>query len=522
MESPVKKETIRVRFPPSPTGFLQLGNIRTALFNFVFAKNNQGTFVLRIEDTDPERSKSEYEKDILESLKWLGLQWDEGPDIGGNFGPYRQSEKLEVYEKYLKKLLDEGKAFYCFCPEEELEVQRQYQLSQGQPSVYSGKCRNLSQAEVEENLRQRKSANIRFKNEAQQPIVFQDLIRGKIEFEPKLIGDFSIARNLRAPLYNFSVVVDDSEMKITHVIRGEDHISNTPKQVLIQEALGFLRPKYAHLPMILAPDHSKLSKRHGSVSVQDYRENGYLPEALINFVALLGWHPTDEKEVFSLNSLIKEFSLERVQKAGAVFNQQRLDWLNGFYIRNLSLKNLTEKCLPYLLEAGLIKISQESFPAQLIEVPIEEKPRELKYEVLETGEIVEFEHLTKTVFLYQQRLKKLSEIVELVDFFFKGKLVFASSLLAWKEMTDKELNEILEKLIRILEKVKLEDWQKENLENLLLPEAEKVGDRGKLLWPFRVALTGKEASAGPFEVAAVLGKDKTLKRLKQALELLEK
>ena len=545
---------IRTRFAPSPTGFLQLGNIRTALFTYLFARKNQGVFILRIEDTDKERSKPEYEKDILETMKWLGLNWDEGPEVDGGFGPYRQSEKLDVYEKYLRQLLEENKVFYCFCPEEELEIQRQYQLSQGQPMIYSGKCRDLSPAAAQENFRQGKKAIIRLKNNQGEKTVFDDLIRGRIEFEPGLIGDFSIAKGLREPLYNFSCVIDDFDMKITHVVRGEDHVSNTPKQILLQQALGFPTPKYAHLSMILAPDRSKLSKRHGAVPVREYREEGYLAEALINFLVLLGWHPEDEREIFSLKSLPKEFSLERVQKSGAVFNQLRLDWLNGFYLRNLSLESLTEKCLPYLIKAGLIKVSAESIPAQLIPVPTEEKWREQKYEISELSlskkvselslpkkveesqEIVEFDYLTRVVGLYQQRLKKLSEIVELTDFFFKDKIVYSFELLRWKEMKDKEIKESLSVAEKTLEKVKTEDWQKQNLETVLLAAAEKTGpkvqqadfrvkdrgDRGYLLWPLRVALSGKKASASPFEITEVLGQEKTLKRIKQAKMLLEK
>lgn len=513
----IKAEIVRTRFAPSPTGFLQLGNVRTALFAYLFARKNQGVFILRIEDTDKERSKPEYEKDILETMKWLGLNWDEGPEADGSFGPYRQSEKLDVYEKYLRNLLEEGKAFYCFCPEEELEIQRQYQLSQGQPSVYSGKCCALSASEVEDNLRQGKPAIIRFKNQKADPIVFKDLIRGEISFDPRLIGDFSIARDPRSPLYNFSCVVDDFDMQITHVIRGEDHISNTPKQMLLQQALGFPSPQYAHLSMILAADRSKLSKRHGAVPAREYRSEGYLAEALVNFLALMGWHPDDEREVFSLNSLVKEFALERVQKSGAVFNQARLDWLNGFYLRNLSLANLTEKCLPFLIQAGLLKAVELTL--QLMPLPTEENWQAHQYEIGETNEMVDFDYLAKIVSLYQQRLKKLSEITLLVDFFFKKELIFEPALLRWKEMTDSEIKDSLGKLEKITDKIKAEDWQKENLESVLLPEAEKIGDRGRLLWPLRVALCGKESSAGPFEIAALLGREKTIQRIQAARKM---
>jgi len=349
-----KPGEVRTRFAPSPTGYLHIGLARTCLFNYLFAKKNEGVFILRIEDTDIERSGREYEKDILESLKWLGIEWDEGPDVGGEHGPYRQSERLNIYAKYLERLLAEDKAYYCFCSEEELEVQRQYQLSIGEAFRYSGKCANLSKEEAQRLLSQGKPAVIRFRVPSKK-IEFNDLIRGKLEFEISLMGDIVIAKNLTTPLYNFACVVDDFEMKISHVIRGEEHISNTPKQILLQKALNFPLPQYAHLPIILAPDRTKLSKRYGAVGISQYKKEGYLPEALVNFMAFLGWNPGGEREIYSMPSLIKEFSLERVQKGGAIFNIKRLDFLNSFYIRQRSVEKLTELCLPYLIEAGLIE-----------------------------------------------------------------------------------------------------------------------------------------------------------------------
>jgi len=274
--------------------------------------------------------------------------------------------------------------------------------------------------------------------------------------------------------------------------------------------------------MILASDRSKLSKRHGAVSVLAYRDEGYLPEALINFLVLLGWHPEDDREIFTMKGLVMEFSLERVQKSGAIFNQQRLDWLNGFYLRNLSLENLTEKCLPFLIQSGLIKVSQESVPVQLIPIAIEEPWKEQQYEIVKTKEIVGFDYLGKIVSLYQQRLKKLSEIIEMVDFFFEEQITFPTNLLKWKEMTNEEIKGSLELLEKVLGGISPEAWTKENLESILLPEAEKIGDRGKLLWPLRVSLCGKQSSAGPFEIADVLGKDKTIKRIQQVIKIISK
>ena len=363
-------------------------------------------------------------------------------------------------------------------------------MSIGEAPKYSGKCSNLAKETVKKYIAEKKPSIIRFRTPSKK-VSFDDLIRGRLEFDTGLIGDMVIAKDLRTPLYNFAVVIDDFEMKISHVIRGEDHIPNTPKQILIQETLGFQRPKYAHLPLILGTDRTKLSKRHGAVSISVYRKEGYLPEALINFMAFLGWNPGEEREIYSLPSLVKEFSLDKVQKGGAIFNIKRLDFLNGFYIRQKSIDRLTEACLPYLKESGLI-----------------------------SEEVVDLEYLKKIVAIYQERLKKLSEISELTDFFFKDKLEYDKSLLKWGEMSDKEILSSLEKLEKLLSKIKPEDWTKENLENLLLLEAEKTGgDRGRLLWPLRVALTGKEASAGPFEVAEILGKEKTIQRLKEAKEL---
>ena len=483
-----KPGAVRVRIAPSPTGYLHLGLARTALFNYLFAKQNQGSFVLRIEDTDQERSSTEFEKDIIDNLKWLGLEWSEGPDIDGVYGPYRQSQRTKIYRKYIEKLLAEKKAYYCFCSEDELEAQRQYHMSIGEAPRYSGKCAGLPEATVKKYLKEGRDSVIRFKVPAKK-VTFNDLIRGKLEFESELLGDIIIAKDLETPLYNFAVVVDDFEMRISHVIRGEEHISNTPKQMLLQEALGFSYPIYAHLPLILGTDRSKMSKREGATAVSEYRKDGYLPESLVNFMAFLGWNPGDEREIYSLASLVKEFSLEKVQKAGAVFNLKRLDFLNGFYLRQKSIEKLNQLCLPYLKEAGLIK----------------------------EGDVLS-EDTSKMVSLYQERLKKLSEIVELTDFFFKEKLEYDKDLLKWKDMSGKEVKESLDKSEKILSKIKEGDWNRESLGDVLLKEAEKGRDRGELLWPLRVALTGKEASAGPFEVAEVLGREKTLKRIKEAKE----
>ncbi len=481
----IKPGEVRTRIAPSPTGHFHIGSARTALFNYLFSKKHKGSFVLRIEDTDQERSSAEFEKDIMESLKWLGLNWDEGPDTEEKYGPYRQSQRTDIYKKYMEKLIVEDKVYYCFCSEQDLEAERQYQMSQGLTPHYSGQCASLDKKTVKKYLDEKRPSIIRFRI-AQKKVAFEDLIRGHLEFDASLMGDMVIAKSLDSPLYNFAAVIDDFEMKISHIIRGEDHISNTPKQILLQEALGFPQPLYAHLPLILGEDRAKMSKREGSASVYDFRKEGYLPEALINFMAFLGWNPGDEREIYSLPSLIKEFSLEKIQKGGAIFNIKKLDFLNGFYIRQRSTEKLAELCLPYLAAAGL---------------PIK----------------TESDDLVKIVSLYQERLKKLSEIVELADFFFKDKLDYEKDMLKWKEMSDKEIKDSLDKTEKLLSKIG--EWRKEKLEEVLSEEAEKTNNRGAILWPLRVALTAKEASAGPFEIAEILGKEKTLKRIKEAKEL---
>jgi len=453
-----KKQEIRTRFAPSPTGPFHIGSARTALFNYLFTKKNKGVFVLRIEDTDLNRSDKKYEKDILDNLKWLGLEWNEGP--------FYQSERTEIYKKYIKKLLDSGHAFYCDHTLEELEKEKKEQMKKKEAPRHI--CNRKGKA---------KKGIIRFSC-PDKKVIFNDLIRGKLEFEGSLFGDISIAKDENTPLYNLAVVIDDAEMGINHIIRGEDHIPNTPKQILIYETLGFDLPQFAHLPLILGSDKSKMSKRHGNVSVKQYRKEGYLSEAMINFMVLLGWNPGTEKEIFSLEELVEEFSLERVHKGGAIFNIQRLDWINGQYIRQMSLDELTKKCLPFLPEN------------------------------------TNFEYAKKIISLEKERIKKLSEIGEITNFFFEDELKYDSELLIWKKMSLKEVG----KNLKILEEVllKTEDFDQKSLEQTIAPLREKYGT-GELLWPLRVALSGQKASPGPFEIMEILGKEKTLQRVKEAI-----
>ncbi len=508
---------IRTRMAPSPTGSLHIGTARTALFNFLFAQKNKGDFILRIEDTDQKRSEKKWEEDIVNYFEWLGISWSEGP--------YRQSERTNIYIKYLKQLLKEKKAYYCFCTEEELEAHKQYLISIGEPPVYNEKCADLSEEEIENNFKNNKKATVRFKVPSQKIKVF-DLIKGELNFDTGLIGDMVIAKNIKETikdknweeiqcLYNFVVVVDDFEMEVTHVIRGEDHISNTPKQVLIQESLGFSQPEYAHLPLILGTDKSKLSKRNATVSVREYKEKGYLSEAIVNFMVLLGWNPGDNREIFSLENLIKEFSITKVQKSGAIFNIQKLDYLNGFYIRKKPLQEITKMCIPYLIDGGLVVpiFKEKQYPPAYGAMEIVQK-----YKIQETNEEVSLSYLEKIISLHQERLKVLSEIVEFTDFLFKDKINYSKDLLMWKDMSDKEIKENLCLLKELLSKIEKNDWTYKIIQENLLPEAEKAKNRGYLLWPLRASLTGKKASAGPFEIAELLGKDKTIKRIEEAIK----
>jgi len=492
-KTPQKLFAPRVRLAPSPTGWFHVGTARTALFNYLFARKNGGKFILRIEDTDKIRSKKIYEDNIIEGLKWLDLEWDEGPGKEGDFGPYRQSQRLAIYAQYLQQLLAEGKAYYCFCTQEELEAQKQDLVSRGLPPKYSGKCRNLPETTVNQYLKDKKPAIIRIKMPSI-TLKFNDLIRGEVEFNLDLIGDIVIAKSLREPLYNFTVVVDDYLMKITHIIRGEDHISNTPKQIIIQEALGFPRPIYAHLPMILGPDRAKLSKRHGAMALTDYRKLGYLPEAINNFLALLGWHPYGEEEIMSLEELINRFELERVQKGGAIFNIQKLNWFNSQYLKNLPAEKIFEYFSDYLLNYA----PQKDF---------------LRSDADYLNKILEVELL---------RINKFSDLFEISDFFFKKTIEYPKELLSWKGESESEIKQALDASYSVLEAINDEDFNRINLQSKFYAFIESnsayQGNRGKLLWPLRVALSGQKDSPGPFEIAEVLGKKETIKRIKQAVE----
>lgn len=344
-------KNIKVRFAPSPTGPLHIGGARSALFNHLFTIHQGGEMVLRIEDTDLDRSRREYEEEIIESLKWLGISWTEGVDIGGENEPYRQTERRAIYEEYVNKLIESGQAYYCFCTEEELEAERQALLANGQIVRYSGKCRDLDQEEIAKKLESGIKPAIRFKVPANRIYVVNDLVRGRINFESDNEGDFIILKSDGLPTYNFAVVIDDVLMGISHVIRAEEHLSNTPRQLMIYDALNFKRPEFAHISLILGSDRQKMSKRHGATSLIQYREMGYLPEALFNFLALMGWSPEGEEEVLSREEISRAFTLDRVAKSPAVFDLNKLNWLNQQYIKKLELEELKNLLIPYMLDS---------------------------------------------------------------------------------------------------------------------------------------------------------------------------
>src|SRR5579864_1085072 len=346
---------VRVRFAPSPTGQLHVGNARTALFNWLLARGHGGTLILRIEDTDAERSTRESEVSMLRDLRWLGLDWDEGPDIGGPRGPYRQSERQHLYQSYASELLNNGAAYYCFCSTAQLEAERQNALAAGRPARYAGTCRHLTRDLAEARIAAGERPAIRFRIPDQRDVVFRDVVRGDVRFQTDVIGDPVIIRADGTPAYNFAVVVDDALMEVTHVIRGEDHISNTPRQILVYEALGFTAPVFAHLALVMGPDHSPLSKRHGVTSVAEFRARGYLPEALVNYLALVGWSPRDgdDAELMPVEELARRFSLDRVGHSAGVFDEEKLAWVNRHYLKAADPIRLAELSVPFFIEAGV-------------------------------------------------------------------------------------------------------------------------------------------------------------------------
>ena len=478
---------IRVRFAPSPTGFMHVGNARTALFNYLFARHNKGKLILRIEDTDTERHSEEAVNVIYEALKWMGIEWDEGPDIGGNFGPYRQSQRLDIYKEYIDKLKEKGLVYECFCTQEELEAMRQEQLKRGEPPRYTGKCRHLTEEQKKKFLEEGRKPVLRFKVPEDRTIVFNDLIKGRISINSKQLGgDFVIVRSNGMPVYNFVVVIDDALMEITHVIRGEDHISNTPKQILLYEALGFKTPEFAHLPMILGKDRSKLSKRHGSTSVREFKEKGYLPEAFTNFLALLGWYPKDGKEILSMEELIERFDIKDVNSAPAVFDTTKLNWMNQVYIRNYPIEKLTDLIIPYLQKAGY---NINNFDRKWLE---------------------------KVVEITREYFTVLSDAPEYMEVFLKDEFNFEEKALNFMKESENRLK-VVEELLKTLESQE-EEITEETFKKTVKQVGKTLNVKGKeLFMPIRIALTGKMSGVEVPILAETLGKERVIKRLRYTL-----
>jgi nondiscriminating glutamyl-tRNA synthetase len=477
---------IRVRFAPSPTGYLHIGNVRTALFNWLFARHNQGDFILRIEDTDLERSSREYEKGVLQDLSWLGLDWDEGPDIGGEYGPYRQSERLNLYKSYAHKLLEEGKAYYCFCSSEELQEERSNALKEGRPPRYSGKCRKLSPDKVEQALKANQPAALRFKvNEG--IVAFTDLVRGKISFDTREIGDFIILRSDGIPPYNFAVVIDDNLMQINYVIRGEDHISNTPKQILLYKALGFPLPQFAHLSMILGKDRTPLSKRHGVTSLAQFRKAGFLPDAMRNYLTLLGWSSPDEEEILSTSKIIAEFSLSRVSRSPAIFDIDKLKWMNANYLRKMDHNELVSQALPYLRAANYL--DQEP----------DEDTKGLLAEMIEA---------------VSDHISTLAELPEELKIFFHFDVKQAIQSPEIKQMFEQEKAlKVIEKIFSAIENT--EELSFDLFKEIAVAVGKEVGSKGSELYhPIRAAITGKFSGPELKKIIPILEKGNNLTRIK--------
>lgn len=481
-------KNIRTRFAPSPTGFLHIGGLRTALYCYLFARKNNGTLVLRIEDTDRSRLVDGSVDNIISSLKWAGIDYDEGPIKDGKFGPYFQSKRLEIYHKYVDGLLKSGHAYHCFCTKDRLDEVRAAQRQNKQPTKYDGYCLGLSEKELAGKIKEKGDSVVRLKVPKDQIISFDDVVRGTVSIKSSEVDDQVLLKSDGFPTYHLANVVDDHLMEITHIIRGEEWLSSTPKHVLLYKAFGWDIPSFSHLPLLLNEDKSKLSKRQNDVSVGDYIEQGYLPEAVVNFVALLGWNPGDDKEVLSMDDMINQFSLEKVHKAGAVFDRTKLDWINGLYIRNLSNEELYTKSVQYYNNAKI--------------------------------DVSDKEYVMKIVGLEKTRIKIISELPELTRHFFEGNLEYSKDLLKWKKGTLLEARQRLESIRKyILEYTG--DWNLEVLESLIKEfiQSNELG-MGNTLWPLRFALCGKEKSPSPFELLYVLGSDRALKRIGHAISLL--
>ncbi len=490
---------VRVRFAPSPTGFLHVGGARTALYNWLFARHHKGTFIIRIEDTDEARSTDESMNAIISGLGWLGLNWDEGPLADnpsketGPAGPYFQMARGEIYREHLDLLLKTGHAYPCFCSKEDLEQMRNKALLLKKPPKYDERCRHLSEKEREEKLNSKASHVFRLARPLKGEVQFEDVVKGSLRFDNELLDDFVIMKSSGVPTFMFAGAVDDHLMKITHVIRGDDHLSNTPRQIQIYDALGWKeKPVFAHISMIHGPDGARLSKRHGATAVEEFRRLGYLPEVMLNYLALLGWSTSDSQQLFdpkdNFKELVEKFELERCQKSPAVFDMEKLKWMNGVYIRKFSKTELLDRCWPFLKEAGLVN---------------------------EEGNEAEKDYLRDALSLEQEKMVLLSEAPGLVDFFVKDEVVFAPEAVE-KVLKKETAPMVLAEILKIFSG--LPSLTAENTEKACRDLAAKEGlKNGDVFHPVRVSVSGRTKGPSLFHMLEVMGKDRVLKRIQQVL-----
>lgn len=479
---------IRVRFAPSPTGPFHIGGARSALFNWLYAKNTGGKLVLRIEDTDLKRSSKESEENIKAALKWLGMDWDEGVDVGGPYGPYRQTERLDIYKKYTQQLLAEGKAYYCYCTDEELEEERKNLLAQGLMPRYMGKCRNLTAEERAAYEAAGRKPAIRLRVPADETITVHDMVRGDVDFESNGIGDFVIVKSDGIPTYNYAVVIDDYLMHITHVIRAEEHLSNTPRQLLVYEALGWKTPKFGHISLILGKDHTKMSKRHGATSVDQYRQLGYLPEGLDNFLALLGWAPVGEQELFTLEELIKQFSMKRVAKNPAVFDLDKLNWINGKHMHNLSEEDFYEAVKPHLIQAGYMT-------------------------GLETG--TQADWLKRVVVTAKAHVDYGAQAPQVLSLYFSDEFEFENEEAA-AVLKEETVPAVMKMLLEELKQLPQVDGPSVKVLFKKIQKTLKLNGKAVFM-SIRVALTGNQHGPELVEIIPLLGLERTEVRIKKSL-----
>lgn len=492
----MSQNEVRTRFAPSPTGFLHIGGARTAIYDWLLARQSGGKFILRIEDTDRHRYVPDSLEDIKASLRWLGLDWDEGPEVDGEYGPYFQSERLELYHHYAQKLIDEGKAYYCYCTSERLQQMRQAQESSKQQVGYDRHCRDLSEAERAELEKAGAKRVIRFKTPLEGKTIVKDQLRGDLTFENSVLEDLVLIKSDGFPTYHFANVVDDHHMKVSHVLRGDEWLPSTPIHVLLYQAFGWEPPQFVHLSIFLSPDgKGKLSKRHGATSVREYRELGYLPEAIFNFLLLLGWNPGNDQEVISKEEALKLFSLDRINASPVRFAMDKLNWYNGVYIRSLDHRDLASRCLPFLQKAGLLP---DPCPAE------------------------RFDYLVQLMPLVQERLKLLTEITGWTDFFLKEEIpVPAREMLIPKKQDAATALKVLRTLLEVLDGIP-SGFAIADLEAVLHGLPEKLGLKmGDVFMPLRVAVSGKTATPGMYEMLHMLGKDRVLDRVKKAIKVLE-